>query len=174
MGYIPPGTAIAAPALPWIGTDISDARAGAVSGGLMSRISRSVKTLTILGAAAVFTAMTGEQALAQGAPFLSTADTAIGIDTNAVFGPNGRYPATEGPMKAIDNVVGSKYLNFGGAGAGFIITPAALAAVESFQIRTGNDAPGRDPSSWQLFGFNGTLLTTDSGPDPAINAEGNE
>ena len=30
----------------------------------------------------------------------------------------------------------------------------------------------RDPASWALYGFNGTLTTTSSGPDPAINPDG--
>jgi hypothetical protein len=113
---------------------------------------------------------------AQGIPVLGAGDTAIAIDLDAVFipteTPNGRYPAAENPPKAIDATLGTKYLNFGGAGSGFIVTPSSAIAVESFQIRTGNDAPGRDPASWELYGFNGALTTIDSGPTPAINAEG--
>ncbi len=109
---------------------------------------------------------------AQGVPILSASDTAIGIDTDAVFGLNGRYPGAESPAKALDATLGTKYLNFGGAGSGFIVTPSAATPVESFQIRTANDAPGRDPASWALYGFNGALTTTDSGPSPAINLDG--
>jgi hypothetical protein len=106
---------------------------------------------------------------------LSSADTAIAIDMDAVFVGsmnNGRYPAAENPPKAIDGLSTTKYLNFGGAGSGFIVTPGFPAPVESFQITTGNDAPGRDPSSWALYGFNGALTTTDSGASPAINQTG--
>ena len=67
------------------------------------------------------------------------------MDTNAVFGLNGRYPTNEDPTNAIDGTA-DKYLNFGKEGAGFIVTPFAPIAVESFQITTANDAPGRDPA----------------------------
>jgi PEP-CTERM motif-containing protein len=103
---------------------------------------------------------------------LDTSDTAIGIDTNSVFGLNGRYPGAEGPANAVDQNPATKYLNFGREGSGLIITPFAPIPVESFRITTANDAPGRDPGSWKLFGFNGPLTTTDSGPSPAINQDG--
>jgi PEP-CTERM motif len=115
---------------------------------------------------------------------LSSSDTAIGIDLDSTFvGPqnNGRYPAAESPAKAIDGLAAipgpppsfSKYLNFGAAGSGFIVSPAlAGIPVDGFQITTANDAPGRDPAMWSLFGFDGTLTTTDSGPSPAINQTG--
>ncbi len=49
---------------------------------------------------------------------------------------------------------------------------STLNFVDAFQIRTANDAPGRDPASYELYGFNGALITTDSGPSPAINQTG--
>jgi hypothetical protein len=128
-------------------------------------------------------ALSADQAMAQPG-LLSTADTVIGIDLDSTFvGPqnNGRYPGGESPAHAIDGdpLTGdppapqrTKYLNFGGAGSGFIVTPSLPLAVESFQIRTGNDAPGRDPASWALYGFTGDLITTSTGPDPAINPTG--
>src|SRR5688572_11086885 len=115
---------------------------------------------------------------------LSSSDTAIGIDLDAVpVGAmnNGRYPAAESPVKAIDGLAAipgpppsfSKYLNFGAAGSGFIVSPALSGIpVDGFQITTANDAPGRDPAVWSLYGFNGLLTTTDSGPSPAINQTG--
>ncbi len=66
----------------------------------------------------------------------------------------------------------TKYLNFGGNGSGFIVTPLVPLPVESFRITTANDAMGRDPASWALYGRNGALTTVDSGPSPAINATG--
>ena len=51
-----------------------------------------------------------------GAQLLSSADTAIAIDLDAVFVPsvnNGRYPALENPAKALDGLASTKYLNFG-------------------------------------------------------------
>jgi hypothetical protein len=107
---------------------------------------------------------------------LSPADTAIGIDLDSTFvGPqnNGRYPAAENPPKAIDGLNNTKYLNFGHAGSGFIVSPALSGVpVDGFRITTANDAPGRDPAMWSLFGFDGTLTTTDSGATPAINQTG--
>jgi hypothetical protein len=74
----------------------------------------------------------------------------------------------------IDDTPTTKYLNFGGAGSGFIVTPTLLPgiAIDGFRITTGNDAPGRDPATWSLFGFDGTLTTTDSGASPAISQTG--
>lgn len=134
---------------------------------------RRISSVAIGGGAAVLSAsLLAPVAKAQGIPILSASDTAIGIDADAVFALNGRYPTNENPAKALDATLGTKYLNFGGAGSGFIVTPSAATPVESFQIRTGNDAPGRDPASWALYGFNGTLTTTDSGATPAINLDG--
>ena len=133
---------------------------------------QSKRVLAVVGASSVVAFLSAGQAHAQGVPLLGPEDTAIAIDMDSVFGLNGRYPAQESPVKAIDGLTGSKYLNFGRDGAGFIVTPSATYPVESFQIRTANDQVGRDPASWQLFGFNGTLTTTDSGPTPAINQDG--
>jgi hypothetical protein len=115
---------------------------------------------------------------AMGQPgLLGPADTAIAIDLDSTFvGPqnNGRYPGAESPAMGIDGLANTKYLNFGAAGSGFIVTPTALPgiAVDGFQITTANDAPGRDPAMWSLYGFDGALTTTDSGPSPAINQDG--
>jgi MYXO-CTERM domain-containing protein len=46
-------------------------------------------------------------------------------------------------------------LNFGREGTGLIITPSQGASVaRSFQITTGNDAEGRDPSLYEIYGTN--------------------
>jgi hypothetical protein len=114
-----------------------------------------------------------------GQPILGPEDTAIGIDLDSIFVgpmPNGRYPAPEDPVKILDGVTTTKYLNFGGAGSGFIVTPALASLglpVESFRITTANDAETRDPATWALYGHNGPLVTTSTGPDPAINPLGN-
>jgi hypothetical protein len=82
---------------------------------------------------------------------LSPTDFIIAVDAN--FGaPNSSYPGGEFPAYAIDGTAGNKYLNFGGAGSGFIVTPSAASIVQSFQITTANDASGRNPSSWALWG----------------------
>src|SRR5688572_27131448 len=110
-------------------------------------------TRTILAAtapawlAAMLIALPIATVKAQGPPVLGPGDTAIAIDTDGRIN-NGRYPGAENPPKALDTTTGTKYLNFGGRGSGFIVTPGAATAVESFQIRTGNDASGRDPKSF--------------------------
>ena len=61
---------------------------------------------------------------------------------------------------------GSKYLNFGGAGSGLIATPTAGSSnVSSLRLTTGNDAPERDPTSYQLYGTNSAIAS-------AANSEG--
>jgi hypothetical protein len=127
----------------------------------------SVFCLTVLS----FTLLSGS-AIGQ---ILGPGDTAIPIDLNSTFvaaANNGRYPNNERPALALDGLTTTKYLNHGGIGSGFIVTPSAATPVESFRITTANDAEGRDPSSWALYGRNGALTTVDSGPDPAINPNG--
>jgi hypothetical protein len=132
---------------------------------------RSVICLTVLS----FTLFVGS---AMGQGILGPGDTAIPIDLDSVFlaevppALNGRYPAAESPPMALDGLTTTKYLNFGGLGSGFIVTPLVPLPVESFRITTANDAEGRDPASWALYGRNGALTTTDSGPTPAINQSG--
>jgi hypothetical protein len=130
-----------------------------------ARRSTLVKGLCVL---ALFLVSAGG---AMGQPgLLSSSDTAIGIDLDSTFvGPqnNGRYPTNEAPRHGIDGLATTKYLNFGAAGSGFIVTPTTLPGipVDGFRIRTANDAPGRDPAMWSLYGFDGSLITMDSGPD---------
>ena len=87
-------------------------------------------------------------------------DFIIAIDLDGGSG----YPGTETPQNAIDNTL-AKYLNFGGPNSGFIVTPSnnpSNYAVDSFTITTANDVPGRDPSSYALYGTNATILSTDN------------
>jgi hypothetical protein len=100
-------------------------------------------------------------AFAQGIPLLSSSDVAIAIDAHGKTARSS-FPAAESPNKIIDGLVASKYLNFGHSGSGIIVTPAAVTPVESLQLTTANDAPGRDPSSWELWGFNGSLVSTEN------------
>ena len=131
----------------------------------------SVLSLTVFS----FTLFAGS---AMGQGILGPGDTAIPIDLDSMFNPevppslNGQYPAAENPAAALDGVSTTKYLNFGDLGSGFIVTPLVPLPVESFRITTANDAPGRDPASWALYGRNGALTTVDSGPSPAFNADG--
>lgn len=102
---------------------------------------------------------------------LGPSDIAIAIDEDGDIPVGSSYPAGESPAHAIDGdpLAGdpplpqrTKYLNFGGAGTGFIVSPLLGLPVESFQIRTGNDAPGRDPASWELYGTDVALLSADN------------
>jgi hypothetical protein len=100
-------------------------------------------------------------AFAQGIPLLSSSDIAIAIDANGKTARSS-FPAAESPNKIIDGLAGTKYLNFGHSGSGIIVTPAAVTPVESLQLTTANDAPARDPSSWELWGYNGSLVSTEN------------
>lgn len=72
-------------------------------------------------------------------------------------------PPAESPRQAIDGVVGTKYLNFGREGSGLIITPAAgPTTVRALQLTTANDAPGRDPASYELYGTNSPIVSVEN------------
>jgi hypothetical protein len=82
------------------------------------------------------------------------------------------YPDNEAPPKAIDGIIpppgtpapdnNNKYLNFGEENSGFIVTPAAASVLKSFQIATANDAPNRDPATYELYGTNQPIASTDN------------
>lgn len=96
--------------------------------------------------------------LPAGNSVLSPGDPIIAVDTDGVSS----YPGNESPQNAIDGTL-AKYLNFGEANSGFIVTPAnPTAVVTSFQITTANDAVERDPSQWRLDGTNDAISSTDN------------
>ncbi|MCD6394551.1 MAG: lamin tail domain-containing protein [Planctomycetes bacterium] len=79
--------------------------------------------------------------------------TALG-DTVSPF-PTDDSPATEKSPNAIDDDVNTKYLNFGGEGTGFCITPAeAGTVVGGLTFTTADDAPERTPIHFILYGSN--------------------
>jgi glucose/arabinose dehydrogenase len=89
---------------------------------------------------------------------LSPGNPIIGIDTDG----GSSSPDNETPQNAIDGTL-AKYLNFGEVNSGLIVTPASSASiVKRFQITTANDAEERDPTSWQLFGTNSAILSTNN------------
>ena len=91
---------------------------------------------------------------ASSAPFLSTNDFIIGIDTDAAILPS-RSPDGEPAPYAIDGNTGTKYLNFAKLNTGFIVQPlAGSSVVQSIQLTTANDAVARDPLTWELYGTN--------------------
>jgi hypothetical protein len=112
-------------------------------------------------------AMPTSSASAQGIPILSASDTAIAIDASgktarSSYPGQGTADPGEGPKKLIDGLASSKFLNFGHSGSGIIVTPSAVTPIEALQLTTANDAPERDPSSWELWGYNGALASTDN------------
>lgn len=98
--------------------------------------------------------------VAGGQSILAPGDAILAIDLDVAS--RSRFPANEAPPNAIDGEIGTKYLNFGdqntgigGAGTGFVVTPAIGESVlESFVITTANDSDGRDPLTYTISGTN--------------------
>ena len=93
-------------------------------------------------------------------PLLSLDDAVVAV--HPVTASNSSYPEAEAPADALDGDVGTKYLNGGGFGAGFIVTPVGSPTVRSFVITTANDFPGRDPAEWALYGTNDPITSEDN------------
>ena len=88
--------------------------------------------------------------------FFRPTDPILAIDLDG--GSNS--PGGETVANAIDKTL-DKYLNFGEVNSGFIVTPSnGMSTVTGFQITTANDATERDPTTWQLFGTNQTIVST--------------
>ncbi len=99
-----------------------------------------------------------------GTGVLGIGAAAVGIDNDS----RSAYPTGEHPGNLFDGASGTKYLNFGEEGSGFIVRPASgLSIVNSFSITTANDAPERDPSSYEIWGTNSALVSS-------INGRGDE
>jgi glucose/arabinose dehydrogenase len=89
---------------------------------------------------------------------LSPGDPILAIDTDGFGG----YLGNQRPANAIDGTP-AKYLNFGEANSGFIVTPSrGPTVVKSFQITTADDAPEGDPTTWQLYGTNDPIVSSDN------------
>jgi hypothetical protein len=92
---------------------------------------------------------------AMGNAILSPADPILAIDQTIRITPQSSFPAAEHPGLGIDHNHLTKYLNFGENNSGLIITNAqGPVDVNFMQIRTANDAPDRDPASYELWGTN--------------------
>jgi len=69
-------------------------------------------------------------------------------------------PPGEGASNAFDNNPNTKYLNFDKYNAGVTVKLNAGRIVTGFTLTTANDFPGRDPTSYKLYGLNnGTTWT---------------
>ncbi len=114
---------------------------------------KSVSVFTLLAALPAAPAL--------GANILQPGDAVIAID--AIPNSTSSYPGGEAPGFAFDGNTGTKYLNFGGSGTGFIVTPGfGSSTVQSLALSTANDAPERDPLSYMLYGTNDAILSTDN------------
>jgi hypothetical protein len=81
-------------------------------------------------------------------------------------------PGSEGVANAIDNQP-TKYLNFDELNTGFTVSPSAgLTVVNGLTLRSANDAPERDPASYELSGSydNVNFALISSGDVPAFPA----
>lgn len=72
------------------------------------------------------------------------------------------WPTVESPDHAIDDQY-NKYLNFAELNAGVIITAETARRPIQMIIWTANDFPERDPTSFELYGSNSTLVRTNGG-----------
>lgn len=100
-------------------------------------------------------------------PSLSVMDTDLfsaGDPALAVqIGPDSRFPGAEGPANVLDGDTSTKFLNFGKQNSGFIVTPASgPSVVENFRITTANDFPERDPATYEIYGTNDPILSTEN------------
>lgn len=114
----------------------------------------------LLTALAVCVAVSASSSLAA-TKLLSSADNAIAVGGKVKN--NSNYPANEAPGYLTDQDPNTKYLNGGQVFTGFIITPTYGATViKSMQFNTANDAPERDPATYELYGTNEEIKSTDN------------
>lgn len=100
-----------------------------------------------------------------GDAILGPNDVILAVDADGIVSASS-YPAAEAPANILDGNSATKYLNRGGSGSGFIVTPVMASQggimVQSFVITTANDAAGRDPASWELYGTNDAIVSQDN------------
>ncbi|MES2707231.1 MAG: PEP-CTERM sorting domain-containing protein [Verrucomicrobiota bacterium] len=97
------------------------------------------------------------------AALLSPGDFIIAVDGNRNL-PGNTNTGAEGPEAAFDGNNGSKWLSFGRAFTGLIVTPAtAGTVVQSMAFTTGGDAPERDPVAYELYGTNAAVNSVNNG-----------
>jgi hypothetical protein len=83
-----------------------------------------------------------------------------------IYPTSNNSPAGEGAANAFDGNPSTKYLNFDKANAGVTVKLSQGRVVKKFTITTANDFPGRDPTSYKLYGSNDgvnwTLIKADT------------
>lgn len=119
-----------------------------------------MKKIVALSLVAFFATQLG--GIASAVTLFGPGDTAIAIDLDLVHPSS--YPGGEPPVNATDQNVATKYLNFGASGTGFIVTPSGgSSTIASLQLRAANDAPERDPLTYDLYGTNDAICSVDNG-----------
>lgn len=71
---------------------------------------------------------------------------------NAIVATSTNSPAAEQAPLAIDGNPATKYLNFDKLNTGFTVTPASATTVRGIALTSANDAPERDPASFEVWG----------------------
>jgi hypothetical protein len=97
-----------------------------------------------------------------GSQILATGDFAIAIGEQT--GSVSSYPGNEAPPNALDGDSGTKYLNFANRNSGLIVSRAdgRPTVVTGLTFTTANDAPGRDPLVFDLYGTNDSVTSADN------------
>src|SRR5437763_1458727 len=85
------------------------------------------------------------------------------VGTIGTAAATNNWPSGENPSNVRDNSSATKYLNFAKFNTGFIASPGT-SVVNGIRFNTANDAPGRDPTSFSLYGSNSVVVT---GTEPA-------
>ncbi len=128
---------------------------------------------TVLGGRTAYVGFTGADggltsaqsvsnfAFLQGGNLAAPGDPIVAETSNNT--PNG-----EGVANAIDGNPGTKYLNFNGAGSGFIVTPSiGPSFATGISLTAANDSADRDPTSYAIYGSNDTTDAIGSSADLA-------
>jgi hypothetical protein len=71
---------------------------------------------------------------------------------NEIVATSTNSPAAERAPLAIDGNPATKYLNFDKLNAGFTVDPARATTVRGLGLTSANDAPERDPASFEVWG----------------------
>ena len=71
-----------------------------------------------------------------------------------IYPTSNNSPPGEGASNAFDGNNNTKYLNFDKKNAGVTVKLSQGRVVKKFTITTANDFPGRDPTSYKLYGSN--------------------
>lgn len=96
-----------------------------------------------------------------GSAVLAAGDAALAVSD--FFESESDYPPDEGPANAIDQTL-DKYLNRGGENSGFIVSrfDGQAVTVTGFTITTANDFSERDPASYEIYGTNDPVTSSDN------------